>query len=220
MPASWASAHVWGVQHVPLVHFSPLPQVPHDTAGPQPLFTWPQFIDPHAAGVQAIHVPLSHLLLPVQPAHWTWPLPQAFVIVPHLDPVPPSLPVHSGGGAVHTPPVQSSPIGQVHGLVFPQPSLTVPHRLTPAAGEHVSLPHPPPPASPAGCCVTQALFTHVLPVGHPPQFTATPHESTAISPHLPVHDGVWQLWEVPLVMHDFPDAQGMPHVSTCPAQSV
>jgi len=68
--------------------------------------------------------------------------------------------------------------------------------------------------------MTHALFTHVSPVGQPPQFTATPHESTVISPHLPVHDGVWQVCEVPLVMQDFPDAQGIPQVSTCPAQSV
>jgi hypothetical protein len=203
-----------------LVHFSPLPQVPQFTAGPQPLLAWPQFIDPHAAGVHAVQVPLSHLLLPVQPAHCTWPLPQAFVMVPHLELVPPS-PAHSGGGAVQTPPVQSCPIGQVHCFVLPHPSLTVPQRSTPAAGEQVSFPHPPPPpASPVGCWVTQALLTHVSPVGHPPQFTATPQESTAISPHLPVHDGVWQLCEVPLVMHDFPVAQGMPQVSTCPVQSV
>jgi hypothetical protein len=61
--------------------------------------------------------------------------------------------------------------------------------------------------------VTQALVTQAWPAGHPPQFTATPHESTAISPHLSVQDGVSQLCEVPLVMHDLPLAQGMPHVS-------
>jgi hypothetical protein len=93
--------------------------------------------------------------------------------------------------------------------------------LTPVAGEQVSFPQPPPPASPVvGCCVTQALSTQVWPIGHPPQLTATPHESTAISPHLPVHEGDWQLCDEPLVMHDLPVAHGIPHSRTCPVQSV
>jgi hypothetical protein len=106
-PASCASEHVWGVQHVPLVHFSLPLHVPQFTAAPQPLFTSPQVIEPHAGGAQPVHVPFSHLLLPVQPPHVTWPLPHAFVRVPHFEPVPPSSPAHSGGGAVHRPPVQS-----------------------------------------------------------------------------------------------------------------
>jgi hypothetical protein len=201
-------------------------QVPQDTPGPQPLLAiWPQVAEPHVTGVHAVHVPLSHWLFPVQPAHFTCPLPQALLMLPHLEPVPPSSPVHSGGGGVQTPPVQSWPIGQVHCLVFPQPSLTVPQRFTPAAGEQLSVPQPPPPASDGGGCVTHALFTQVSPAGHPPQFTGTPHESTAISPHLlaaspSLHDGVWQLCELPLVMHALPLGQGMPHDRTWPAQSV
>ena len=220
LPAS-TSEQVPGVQQAPLTHCAPLPQVPQFTATPQPLLIEPQLMAPHVGGVHPVHVPLSHLLSPVQPAQVTWPLPQALVMVPHLEPVPPSLPVHSGGGAVHTPPVQSCPMGHVHDCVCPQPSLTVPHRFTPAAGEHVSLPQLPlPPASLGGGCVMQALFTHVSPAGHPPQLTATPHESTAISPHLPVQDGFWQLCDEPLVMHDSPVAQGMPHVRVCPSQSM
>jgi hypothetical protein len=211
---------VIGVQQAPLVHFSPVPHVPQETVRPQALLTLPQVIVPQVGGIQAVHVPAVHVFIPVQPPHFTCPLPHALGIVPHFDPVPPSSPVHSGGGAVHTPPVQSWPIGQVHCFVLPQPLLTVPQRFTPGAGEHVSVPQVPPPPSLGGGWVTQALFTQVSPVGHPPQLIATPHESTPISPHLPAHEGVWHDCDPPLVTHDSPFAHGMPHVSVLPVQSV
>jgi hypothetical protein len=37
--------------------------------------------------------------------------------------------------------------------------------------------------------VTHALSIQDLPVGHPPQLTPTPHESSPMTPHLPVQEG-------------------------------
>ena len=50
----------------------------------------------------------------------------------------------------------------------------------------------------------------------------TPHGSTPISPHCPVHEGVvWQLCAPPgLLVHVSPFAQGMPHRCHFPVQSV
>ena len=145
-----------------------------------------------------MQVPVPH------PPQLTWPLPQAFSCMPHSDGtaaseaplgLPPPL-AHSGGSALHTPPcpsgaLHSSPLGHVHWRVCPQPSLTVPQRLVLPLVQ-LSFPHALPPSS-AGASVVHTLFTHDSGAWHPPQLTATPHESTAMSPHLPVHDGIWQL---------------------------
>jgi hypothetical protein len=106
-------------------------------------------------------------------------------------------------------------------IVLPQPSLTVPQRFTFCFGLHISGWHIPVPPS-LGGWTTHLLATHVWPVGQPPQLIGTPHGSTPISPHCPVHDGVvWQLCE-PFgpVVHVWPFAQGMPHTSVFPVQSV
>jgi len=45
------------------------------------------------------------------------------------------------------------------------------------------------------------LFTQVSPAAHPPQLMPTPHGSTPISPHLPVHETVWHDCPLPLATH-------------------
>lgn len=100
-PASSAQPHVLGVQQPPSSHSSPGTHMPQETAGPHPLLTLPQIAFPQEGGVQGVHVPLTHLLAPVQPPQLTLPLPHAFCTVPHFA-APPAL--HSGAGAVHTPP--------------------------------------------------------------------------------------------------------------------
>jgi len=167
------------------------PQVPQVTFGPQPLLTVPHVTAPHEGGVHAVQTPLVHVLVPSQLPHCTLPLPHAFSIEPHVEPVPPSAFMHSGGGAWQTPPTQSCPLGQVQFIVLPQPSLTVPQRTVPGSGLQLSLLQPVPASPPSlGICMTHALFTQVWPVGQPGQLIGTPHGSTPSSPHLPVHESV------------------------------
>jgi len=114
MPASAASAHVSGVQQPPSSHVSVPGHVPQETFGPQPLLTSPQTMLPQLGGVHAVQVPPVQVVLPMQLPHCTLPLPHAFSIDPHFDPVPPSPPMHSGGGGLHTPPMHSCPEGHEH----------------------------------------------------------------------------------------------------------
>jgi hypothetical protein len=129
---------------------------------------------------------LVHVVVPVQVAgHDSVPLPQALFTVPHF--APPSGSVHSGGSAPHTPPVQTSPEGQLHEMVPPQPVLTVPHSCVCEAGLHGTGTHASlTPASPGGGGVTHALPMHARPAAQEPHLMATPHASVPISPHLPV----------------------------------
>ena len=60
---------------------------------------------PQLGGVHAVQVPPVQVVLPMQLPHCTLPLPHAFSIDPHFDPAPPSPPMHSGGGGLHTPPM-------------------------------------------------------------------------------------------------------------------
>jgi hypothetical protein len=144
---------------------------------------------PQLGGVHAVQVPPVQVVLPMQLPHCTLPLPHAFSIDPHFDPAPPSPPMHSGGGGLHTPPTHSCPEGHVHWAVWPHPSPMVPQSTSPG-GVQLRVPQPLPPPSEGGW-VTHWLFTHVSPAAHPPQVMGTPHGSTPISPHWPVHETVW-----------------------------
>lgn len=217
-PASMAAAQLLGVQQLPLSHVSFAPHDPHETAGPHPFATCPHVAAPHVGAVHAVHTPALQAVAPVHPPHFTVPLPQAFITVPHADPAPPS-PVHSGGGGPHTPPLHSWPLGHVQAIACPHPLVTVPQSATPALGVHVTFPQVPPPASVGGGGVTHALWMHTWPPVHPPHEIGTPHGSSPMSPHLPVHDGAWQLCVLPLATHDSPLPHGLPHVSVAPVQS-
>jgi hypothetical protein len=73
-----------------------------------------------------------------------------------------------------------------------------------------------------GGWTTHLLPTQAWPIGQPPQLIVTPHGSTPMSPHCPVHEGVgWQLCGPfgPLV-HVCPLGQAMPQMSVFPVQSV
>jgi hypothetical protein len=162
-------------------------QVPQLTDGPQPLETLPQFWPlGHVGAWHATHVLPLHW---VRPAHVAGqesvPLPQALFTVPHF--APPSGSAHSGGSAPHTPPVQTSPVGQLHEMVPPQPVLTVPHSCVCESGVHVMGTHASlTPASLGGGGVTHTLPMHARPPVQEPHLIATPHASVPISPHLPV----------------------------------
>jgi hypothetical protein len=78
--------------------------VPQFTFGPQPLLTSPQVALPHDGGVQGVHVPPLHVVVPSHPPQLMLPLPHAFGTGPHLEPAPPSAPAHSGGSVPQTPP--------------------------------------------------------------------------------------------------------------------
>jgi hypothetical protein len=108
-PASMAWAHVSGVQQLPRSHTSVPVQVPQETAGPHPLFTWPQVAVPQLGGVHGVQTLFTQAFAPVHAAHVTVPLPQAFGIEPQS--APPAL-VHSGGGVSHTPAMHELPDGQ------------------------------------------------------------------------------------------------------------
>jgi hypothetical protein len=219
-PASSASAQVIGVQQLPLSQVWPPPDahVPHMTGGPQPLLTLPHVAPPHEGGEHAVHVPAWHVDAPAQPGHATVPLPHAFATVPQWAPA--SVASHSGGVVLQTPPRHCWPAvhdGQLRTL--PQRSATGPHSVVPAAGEHVRGPHAAPASvTPASRIVSGVhwLARHSCPEGHPPQPMPTPHESVAITPHLPAHDGGLQLWDAPLPSHDCPFGQGLPHASVTP----
>jgi hypothetical protein len=116
----------------------------------------------------------------------TLPLPQALAVVPHR--APPSVGLHSGGASPQTPPMHDLPAAQVHPIVWPQPSLTVPQRLVCALGVQVSGAH----ASAVEASVappsedTHWLATHSSPAAHPPQAMATPQESSPMTPQAPL----------------------------------
>jgi hypothetical protein len=165
-------------------------QVPQATE-PHAFETVPQVAVPHTGAVQAMHVPPAHCVPAAHVPQFTVPLPHALPSVPHFDPRPPSLPAsltHSGGVFWQVPPMHWYPVSQEQRSELPQLSLIVPQRFRPF-GVHVSGAHFPvlPPAS-SGACVTHALLTQVCPVGHPGQLMATPQESMASSPHLPVQE--------------------------------
>jgi hypothetical protein len=187
-PASSASAHVLGVQQPPSgPHTAPGPlHVPHDTAGPHPLFKLPQVAVPQLGGLHDSHVPvaLSHLVSPAHvPGQATVPLPQAFATAPHLAPASPKE--HSGGTAWQTPPMQSCPAAHLQLRVWPQPSDTVPQSVVIGSGVHVGTMQPLAAAS-LGVAAVHWLPMQASPPVHPPQSIATPHESNLIVPHLPV----------------------------------
>jgi hypothetical protein len=185
------------------------------------LLTSPQVTLPQEGGVHAVQTPPVHVLVPLQPPHWTLPLPHAFSTEPHVEPVPPSAPMHSGGGAWQTPPMHCCPLGQEQFIVCPQPSLTVPHRFVPGSGLQLSLLQPPASPPSLGICMTHALFTQVWPLGHPGQLMGTPHGSTPSSPHLPEHESIWHDCAPPEpAMHTSPLGHGMPQSCTLPLQSV
>jgi hypothetical protein len=164
------------------------------------LLTVPQVALLHEGGVHAVHVPLWHVLAPVQPGQATVPLPHALAIEPQWAPA--SVASHSGGVALHTPPRHCWPAGHAGQLrALPQRSATAPHSVVPGAGEHVSGPQPAPASvTPASRIVSGAhwLAMHSCPVGQPPQPIPTPHESIAMTPHLLPHEGALQLCDVPL----------------------
>jgi hypothetical protein len=113
-----------------------------------------------------------------------------------------------------------SPAGQVlQSLVLPHESVMMPHRTVDAVGLQVSAPQletPPASLGPASLTAKHTLFTHVSPFGQPPQPMATPHESVPMTPHLPVHDGSWQLCEVPLPVQTWFFGQDVPHAIVVP----
>jgi hypothetical protein len=185
-PPSSAAAQVIGVQQLPLSQTSLVSQLPQLTAGPQPLLTVPQVMEaPHTGAAHGAQVPATHLLAPLQPPHETVPLPQAFATEPHRAPASPS---HSGGAAVQTPLTHCSPFGHEQEIVWPQASWTVPHSLVLADGEQVSAAQASDTPASTGTVpwATQAWSTQSNPASHPPQLSATPQESTATTPHLPV----------------------------------
>jgi hypothetical protein len=184
-PASITSAHVRGVQHPPSSQASLVPQVPQLTAGPQPLLTCPHVRAPHVGGVHAVHVPETHWLLPLHfDGQATLPLPHALGSDPHD--APPSAEVHSGGVAAHSPPTHVWPAGQEQAMVWPHPSVTVPHSIVFGAGVHVSGTHCPASTGAPASAAEHTLPIHAWPAAHPPQLIATPQASVPTTPHLPV----------------------------------
>jgi hypothetical protein len=183
-PASSRSAQALGVQQPPSAHVWLVSQVPQLTPGPHPLLAVPHFAAPQVGGVQAVHVPATHLvapLAPVQSPQITLPLPHALGTVPHLAPASVE---HSGGVWPQVPPMHASPGGHEHCWVCPHPSVTVPQRCVLGSGVHVTCAQPPASCGDGG---THWLPTQSWPAGQPPHPTATPHESTPTTPHLPVH---------------------------------
>ena len=214
VPASTRAAHVCGVQQAPLVQTSLPPQLPQLTEGPQPLLTWPQVAPLHEGGAHALQAPATHVVVPVHPPHETFPLPQAFAIVPHFEPASVS---HSTGSFPQTPLKHCSPLGHEHGSDWPHPLVTVPQRWVWALGVHVTFAQDP--ASFGGADV-HTLSTHDSPVGHPPHTIGTPHESTPISPQFPVHAFAWQLWVDPEVTQTLPPVHAFPHATVTPVHGL
>lgn len=106
--------------------------------------------------------------------------------------------------------------------MLPQPSVSVPHSVVFWFGVHESTPQPASlgPAS-LGDGATHWLFTQSSPLGHPPQLIGTPHVSLPMTPHFPVHVGVWQLLcELPSPTHTWPFGHGKPHAITAPEHVV
>ena len=137
MPASMASAHVEGVQHVPALVQTPVVPQPE----PQ-LMLWPQAFSavPHTAppqegGVQVVQVLPTQWVPVAHPGHWTFPLPHAFRTDPHVELV------HSGGAGLHTPPMHCCPLGHEQLSVWLQGSSTTPHRCVLLSGVQVSGAH-------------------------------------------------------------------------------
>jgi hypothetical protein len=187
------------------------------------LLTVPHVALPHFGAVHATQVPAWHVVVPVQSGHTMDPLPHALAMLPQWGPA--SVAAHSGATGPQTPPVHCWPVGQPGQFrVLPQESVIVPHNMVPLFGVQVSAPHAGLPASlgPASLLVIgmHRLFTQLCPVGHPPQPMATPHESVPMTPHLPVQEGVWQLWEVPFPVHTWPLGHGDPHAIVVPHGSV
>jgi hypothetical protein len=193
-------------------------QLPHDTAGPQPLLTWPQVRVPQVGGVHAVHVPETHSLLPLHfDGQVTLPLPHAFFTVPHDS--PPSADVHSGGVAVHSPAMHCCPLGHEQAIVWPHPSVTVPQSAVCAVGVQVRVGHWPASGGGPASFGTQVLFTHDSPAPQAPQLIPTPHASLPTMPHLPVHVFGWQVCDVGsfgVVRQIRPPSQAEPHWRTLP----
>jgi hypothetical protein len=156
-PASWASAHVDGVQHVCSEQTSVPAQLPQLTAGPHPFCTLPHLALPHVGGVHGLHTCPTHSVAPLHEPQVTLPLPQAFGIEPQNE--PPSLSVHSGGVLPQMPPWQLWPLGQLQLLVWPHPLVTVPHRFVCGSGVHVGAGHASPWPASLGPPSTHALST-------------------------------------------------------------
>jgi hypothetical protein len=184
------------------------------------LLTLPHVTLPHVGGVQPTQVPAWQTEFPVHPGQTTDPLPHALAMLPQCG--PPSVAAHSGGGGPHTPPTHCWPDGHAgHCFVSPQLSAIVPQSTVFAFGVHVSAPHAGPPPSVGPASLTEMgkhwLLTQFWPVGHPPQPMPTPHVSVPMTPHLPVHDGVWQLDEpLPDPTHAWPFGQGAPQAMVVP----
>jgi hypothetical protein len=79
------------------------------------------------------------------------------------------------------------PAGQAQLRVLPHESLTLPQRRR-VPTVHVKVPHPASVDASVVGVVMHALSIQDLPAGHPPQLTPTPHESSPMTPHLPVHE--------------------------------
>jgi hypothetical protein len=191
IPPSNASAHVEGVQHVPLT------QYPLFVPQPEPqLMLWPQAFSalPHTALPQegaghVVHVPETQWVPVAHPAHWTLPLPQALATVPHVDLV------HSGGAALHTPSMHCRPVAHEQFSVFPQASATLPQRWVVLSGVQVGAGQEV--AASTETCGTQVLPMHIWLAAQPPQLMGTPHPSTPTLPQRLVHDLAWHDWEAP-----------------------
>jgi hypothetical protein len=181
-PASRAAAHVVGVQHAPFSQISLFGHdIPQVRLWPHPLLTCPQLEVPQLGGVHAVQTPLVQCVPVAQLPQAMLPLPQAFATVPHNAP---ASPAHSGGGAVHTPPLHICPLGQEQAIVCPHPLVIVPQSWVRVSGAQVRGAHCPASCAPAG---THWLPMQAIPALHPPQLIATPHPSSPIAPQRPVH---------------------------------